>query len=149
MRLILMFAFVMSMTAGITLPIGAIAAEVPGAAKALNDFRATKGRKALRHSDGLQKVAEGHANDMSRKGFFSHSGSDGSDIGDRARRAGYRYCFIAENIAKGQRDLNEVMNSWITSPGHNKNMAHKKAREFGLARTKGDVWVMVLGRDGC
>lgn len=148
MRL-LIIALALSFTTAASLPTVSFAAEVPGSTKALNDFRKSQGRKAVRHSAGLQKVAEGHARDMSSKGFFSHSGSDGSGIGDRARRAGYRYCFVAENIAKGQRDLAEVMQAWITSPGHNKNMVHKKAAEFGLARTKGDVWVMVLGRDGC
>jgi uncharacterized protein YkwD len=127
----------------------ASAETVAGSAKALNQFRAGSGKSALVLSDTLQKTAEGHARDMRDKGFFSHTGSNGSTVGQRARGNGYGYCLIAENIAKGQRNLTEVMHSWETSAGHRKNMLLKDIKEFGLARREGNIWVMVLGRSGC
>ncbi|MWD29550.1 CAP domain-containing protein [Aquicoccus sp. SCR17] len=122
---------------------------VPGAVRALNEFRVAQGRAPLVASPVLQQVAEGHAQDMARNGFFSHRGSNGSTIGNRARAAGYGYCFLAENIARGQRSLDEVMRGWAGSPGHRQNMLNPQAREFGLARQRGNTWVMVLGRPGC
>ena len=122
---------------------------VAGAAQALNAFRAENGRKALSISPKLQATAEGHANDMLSNGFFDHKGSNGSTIGKRAKRKGYRFCLIAENIAKGQRSLADVMQSWETSAGHRKNMLLGKVREFGLARVDQNIWVMVLGKPGC
>ncbi len=62
---------------------------------------------------------------------------------------GYGFCFAAENIAKGQTSLKEVMQSWANSSGHRKNMAHRKVTEFALARANGNIWVMVLGTPGC
>jgi len=122
---------------------------VPGATDALNSFRAQSNQATLTVSTKLQTMAERHARDMAKRGYFSHTGRDGSDIGDRAERVSYGYCALAENIAKGQRSLSEVMQAWAGSAGHRKNMLNAQVTEFGLARGTGDVWVMVLGRDGC
>lgn len=115
----------------------------------LNGFREQNGRAPLRLSGELAKAAGGHAADMARRGFFSHTGSDGSGIGERARRADYRFCFIAENIAKGSRDVTGVLQGWAGSPGHRKNMLARDADEVALVEGPGHIWVMVLGRDGC
>lgn len=137
----------------LTLFIGAFSAvyaePVKGVLAAVNEYRAGKGRKALVVSPVLQRIAEGHARDMATNGFFSHSGSNGSAPSDRARAGGYRYCLFAENIAKGQKTLAAVMESWITSPPHRKNLLLRKLREVAVARVDGDIWVMVLARPGC
>lgn len=128
----------------------AFAEGVKGSMAALNAVRETAGVRVVSHSDKLQQAAEAHANDMRAKGFFSHTGSNGSTVGKRVRKAGYRFCWVAENIAKGQKSLDEVMHSWVTSPGHLKNMVHPRASDYGLARVEGDIWVMTLGsRQGC
>ncbi|WP_417206878.1 CAP domain-containing protein [Antarctobacter sp.] len=115
----------------------------------LNGLRAEAGLAPLSTSATLEKAARRHARDMARRGFFAHSGSDGSDAMDRARRAGYRPCQIAENIAKGQRSLEEVFADWMTSPGHRRNMLNGGVRDYALVRGDGNIWVLVLGRDGC
>ena len=69
----------------------------------VNTLRADAGQGALTYSTHLEALAQTHADDMSAESFFSHTGSDGSQLGDRARRVGYGFCFVAENIAKGQR----------------------------------------------
>ncbi len=121
----------------------------PAATNALNTFRATKGRTPVAYSQVLERAAQAHAQDMVRREYFDHTGSDGSTIGDRLKAQGYGFCFAAENIAKGQSSLDEVMKSWANSSGHRKNMVHKKVTEFALARADGNIWVMVLGRPGC
>lgn len=146
----MMIRFLVSLLITATLATGAARAEpVARAAQALNDFRASEGLPALTQSDRLQQVAERHARDMAANGFFSHTGSDGSDVGQRAMETGYAYCTIAENIAKGQRSLDEVMAGWIGSPSHRRNMLLDRVTEFALARQTGNIWVMVLGRPGC
>jgi uncharacterized protein YkwD len=121
----------------------------PAALEWINSFRAEQGRASLSLSVELRRVAATHASDMARKGYFSHTGSDGSSVADRARRAGYGFCFIAENIAKGQRGLDAVLNGWAGSSGHRKNMLSPQAEEVALVEAPGRIWVMVLGRDGC
>ncbi|EBA09250.1 Allergen V5/Tpx-1 related protein [Sagittula stellata E-37] len=115
----------------------------------LNGLRAEEGLDPVTASPRLEEAAKAHALDMARKGFFSHQGSDGSDIMARVRRQGYGACAVAENIAKGQTTLSEVLGDWINSPPHRDNMVNPEVREYGLVRAPGDVWVLVLGRDGC
>jgi uncharacterized protein YkwD len=118
----------------------------PTATRALNDLRGKHGKAAVRYSPALERAAQVHANDMARRGFFSHKGSNGSAVSNRVSALGYKWCFVAENIAKGQRDLGQVMRGWTASKGHFKNMVHRSVREFGLARGQGNIWVMVLAK---
>lgn len=119
------------------------------ALSAVNTARAGAGLAPVAYAPALEQVAQAHARDMARTGFFSHEGSDGSSVGERARRAGYGFCLIAENIAKGQGDLRSVMADWMASAGHRRNILQDRATEVGLARADGNIWVMVLGRPGC
>lgn len=116
----------------------------PQATAILNDMRADKRRAPVAYSKTLEHVAAGHARDMGANGYFSHTGANGSSVGDRVKAQGYQWCFVAENIAKGQRDLTAAMAGWKSSKGHYKNMMHKKAAQFGVAQGPGNLWVMVL-----
>jgi uncharacterized protein YkwD len=124
-------------------------AQAQQARQMLNGLRAEQGISGVVPSEILEEIAMAHAMDMAENGFFSHTGSDGSSIGDRARAAGYGYCAIAENIAKGQKSLTEVMSSWAASRGHRRNMLNRNVTEYGLVRAPGHIWVMVLGAQGC
>ncbi|QYX56128.1 CAP domain-containing protein [Roseovarius sp. SCSIO 43702] len=114
----------------------------------INDYRAQAGAPPLRLDATLARVASAHATEMFTSGRFSHTGADGSSVGDRVRRAGYGFCFVAENIAQGPSGVDEVLSGWMQSPGHRRNMLNPQADGVGLAR-RGDLWVMVLGRPGC
>ena len=135
----------LAITLGLLLAAGPLLAD-PTATKALNAVRAQEGRAALVYSPRLEKAAQAHANELARTGKFSHQGVDGSSVGDRVRRAGYRWCFVGENIAWGQRDVARAIAEWKGSPGHFRTMTHRKAREFALARAPGNIWVMVVAR---
>ena len=130
----------------------AAAGSVTGALAEVNAFRARAGVRAgvavLRQSAVLSRVAAGHAAELASCGRFSHEGRDGSSVGDGAHRAGYRYCFIAENLARGPGSPDEVIPGWRVSPGHRANMLSLEADEMALVR-QGYLWVMVLGRGGC
>ncbi len=146
----------MRRTLSIALSLGLAAAAAAAAAQDLssaaqpqvNSLRANGGLDPLTVSAALVRAAQGHARDMAQNGFFSHTGSNGSGIGDRARAAGYGYCFIAENIAQGQDSIDAVLNGWMNSTGHRRNILSEGAQEFALVR-EGANWVMVLGRPGC
>lgn len=119
------------------------------ATNAVNAIRAQHGLAALRADKKLTRASAVHAEDMVKKGFFSHTGSNGSTIGKRARKQRYKFCVISENIAKGQKDLDQVLASWMGSPGHRQNILNAEVTEFALVRGSGDIWVMMLGRSGC
>ena len=67
----------------------------------------------------LQQAATGHSNDMASNNFFSHTGSNGSGIGQRVSNTGYVYRAAGENIAGGHQSVSAVMQSWLQSTdGH-------------------------------
>lgn len=115
----------------------------------LDALRAEDGLPRLSQNDDLQRAAFAHAEDMLRNSYFSHTGSDGSTVADRVSRTGYQWCYVAENIAQGQKDLTEVMKAWVRSPGHRSNLLSESVREFGLAEGPGYIWVIVLAARTC
>lgn len=110
----------------------------------VNDARGGAGLVRLQESTPLSDASALHAADMEAHGYFSHTGRDGSSVGDRARDAGYEWSWIAENIARGFDGEGEVFEAWMASAGHEANVMNSKALEFGIGRD-GDTWVLVLG----
>lgn len=131
--------------AAVAQPVGGLSAQVLGE---VNAFRASNDAFPVAADARLAAAAMAHAQDMAQNGFFAHAGSDGSSVGDRVKRQGYGFCFVAENIAKGQRSAEAALAGWKTSQGHRENMISGFATQMGMAQS-GDVWVMVLGKPGC
>ena len=116
----------------------------PQAIQMLNAMRAQPGLAPLSYAPRLEAAARAHALDMARHGYFSHTGRDGSGVGDRVRAQGYRWCYVAENLAKGQGDLTQVMRGWAQSAPHYRNMMSRNATGFGLFQGPDRIWAMVL-----
>ncbi|MEL6690357.1 MAG: CAP domain-containing protein, partial [Pseudomonadota bacterium] len=119
-----------------------------GAVHTTNNYRANLGRGALSMDRELTRAALRHACELKTTGRFSHRGVNGSRVGDRAQSAGYRWRYIAENIASGQRSPGEVMVAWKNSAGHNRTLLNSDGRDIGVAAVRsgrGIMWVMVLG----
>ncbi|MEP1768676.1 MAG: CAP domain-containing protein [Sulfitobacter sp.] len=123
-------------------------AQVGTAGSGLNAIRAEANLPPVRRNAVLDGVAKGHAQDMLRKGFFGHKGSNGSTVGKRVERAGYRWCSVAENIAKGFPTREATIEQWRKSPSHYKNLTKRRVKEYGIAQV-GDIWVMVLAAKRC
>lgn len=64
----------------------------------INASRAQYGFAPLALDGAITAVANGHAWDMVRNGFFGHTGSDGSNVRTRLSRAGIGYSYASENI---------------------------------------------------
>lgn len=114
---------------------------------ALNDFRARQGLGPVVADAELTAAAEAHAKDMVAGVYFSHKGRDGSDSGDRARRAGCSWRAAAENIAWGQTSEGQVLQGWADSSGHRRNMLGRSYTRYGLGRA-GTTWVLMFA-DRC
>lgn len=132
------------LAAALCLIAGAAAAQ-SGLGEALEGYRAEAGLPELERADPLDAAARAHLEDMREAGFFAHEGSGGAMVGQRVRGQGYEWCFVAENLAKGQRSAEQVISSWDGSPGHRRNMRSRDATEYGAAHA-GDLWVLVLAR---
>lgn len=121
----------------------------PQMTQALNALRSENRLAPVAFSVPLETAAQRHAQDMAQAEIFSHTGSDGSDVSQRVSDTGYGWCVVAENIAKGQQSLAEVMQAWADSPGHRRNMLSDEVTEFALVLGQEDIWVMVLAAPGC
>jgi uncharacterized protein YkwD len=88
----------------------------------------------LKHSPALKHAARAHARDMAAHSLPGHEGSDKSMPARRATRAGYSWAFVAENVAGGQTTAEEVVKTWLASPGHCANLMNPRYSESGVAR---------------
>lgn len=95
-------------------------------------------------NDQLATAALNHSNDMSANNYFSHTGSSGSTAGDRIIAAGYSWKAYGENIAKGYPTEQAVMDGWLNSEGHCKNIMSALFKEMGVARV-GTHWTQEFG----
>lgn len=98
----------------------------------------------LQWDERLERAARRHVTDMSVNEHFDHTGTDGSTTAQRVREAGYDYRNIGENIAYGHPNLQSVIDNWLASPGHCKNLMNPAYVEMGAAAKDG-YWVQTLG----
>ena len=118
-------------------------------AAGLNASRRANGEAPLRFNRRLSRAAMSHACDMLVNDFFDHRGSDGSTSQHRVQATGYRDCIVAENLAWGYPQSSQIINGWMNSPGHRRNMLHPRIEEYGIGITqgpKGPYWVLVVGK---
>ncbi|KRB64154.1 CAP domain-containing protein [Noviherbaspirillum sp. Root189] len=103
-------------------------------------------------NDTLAKAALMHSSEMAKQNYFQHQDKDGGTAAGRARRAGYRWQRIGENIAAGQGSPQEAMKGWLASPGHCANIMNPDFSEMGAAfatsqtSDAGIYWTQVFGK---
>jgi len=98
----------------------------------------------LTWSNQLEQAALTHSADMFNNHYFSHTAPDGSRAGDRIEKAGYHWTMYGENIGMGYKNEKEVVDGWLKSPGHCKNIMNKGYKEMGVARV-GNYWTQTFG----
>ena len=114
--------------------------------------RAFAAAPPLQASEALAESAQQHAQDMAAHQYLEHQGRDGSSPAQRAVRAGYRWRSIGENIAAGQPAPDDVMEDWLSSPGHCANIMSPDYVDLGVAFTvnmesrAGVYWAQEFGR---
>lgn len=108
----------------------------------VNAERKKAGLRPLRLNSELARSAQRHAEDMLARGYFDHKSPSGTTVRERSRAAGYNWGAIGENIAFGQTSVGEVVETWMDSPGHRKNILSPNFSELGVGLALGK------GRDG-
>ncbi|MEU2392277.1 CAP domain-containing protein [Streptomyces sp. NPDC007369] len=98
----------------------------------VNQERAAVGCPALTLNAKLTAAAQSHSQDMAAHANMSHTGSDGSDPGQRITRAGYTWRTYGENVAYGYSTPAAVMEGWMNSPGHKRNILDCSFKEIGI-----------------
>ena len=150
----------LALAASLTLGLPAQACNVPSNANALqaevlshlNAQRKANGLSALKLSAKLDKAAQGHACDNAARQSISHVSSDGSQLQNRLRRAGYAYRTAAENTGRGFASGARAVQWWMNSPDHKHNMLIGKMRDVGVGIAMSAApdsrlhWIIVMGK---
>ena len=108
----------------------------------VNGHRAAAGLAPIAPEPRLRRAARDHAAAMATNGFVGHTGPDGADLAVRLDAAGYPYGTAAENVAAGFATPESVVDGWMESAGHRRNILDPRVREAGVG------YVFVDGNDG-
>ncbi|XJZ28784.1 CAP domain-containing protein [Bacillota bacterium Lsc_1132] len=113
-----------------------------------NKERQKNGLPPLKADPSLTRVAQTKTNDMNAKHYFSHTSPTYGSPFDMMRDFGVTYRTAGENIAMGQPTAQQVVNAWMNSEGHRKNILSPNYTNIGVGYTKaGNYWAqMFIGK---
>lgn len=105
-----------------------------------NVFRRNQDLKPVQPDSQLNKAAEYFASWMAKEDKYGHT-ADGNRPAQRAKKFGYQYCIVLENIAYQYRTSDfatgelagRFVQGWKDSPGHRENMLDPDVTETGVA----------------
>ena len=109
----------------------------------INEERAAAGKSALKKNDELCDNAQVRAEEISD--YFSHTRPDGTECFTAIT---VPYGYAGENIAMGQRTPEEVMDCWMNSSGHKKNILSSNYTSVGVGYdSSSNCWVQIFISD--
>lgn len=109
----------------------------------VNEERAKEGLPALQTDAKLINAAQIRANEI--RTSFSHTRPDGTTCFTILEEVNIPYGYAGENIAYGQTSPEQVMQAWLNSEGHRKNILSKDFRSIGVGyAADGNCWVQLF-----
>nr|WP_201716271.1 CAP domain-containing protein [Rossellomorea arthrocnemi] len=106
-----------------------------------NQERAKQGLPALKVDTELSKVAREKSRDMQANNYFSHTSPTYGSPFDMMKQFGIEYSSAGENIAMGQKTPEEVVQAWMNSEGHRKNIMSSNYTHIGVGYVEnGNYW---------
>lgn len=98
-----------------------------------NGERLSSHAPALNLNNKLTAAAQAKANDMAKRGYWSHVTPDGKQPWSFVEASGYQYKAAAENLAYGFGTSDQVMTAWVHSPEHRDNLLNPNYQDVGFA----------------
>jgi uncharacterized protein YkwD len=109
--------------------------------KITNAFRRRNGLPAFEEDLVCTAAAFEHAEDMVRRGYFSHFGPNGSTPTTRYQRRNasrQKVVRITENLGRGNGTTPEgALRMWLNSPGHRKHLVGTEMDHIGVGVAHG------------
>lgn len=114
----------------------------------VNEQRVKNGLKELQADWELSRVARFKSQDMKDNNYFSHTSPVYGTPFEMIKNFGISYRSAGENIAKGQRTPQAVVNSWMNSSGHRANILNSTYTKIGVGYVAdGHYWTqMFIGK---
>lgn len=99
---------------------------------AINKERERAHRRPLRRHPALERAAQGHAEDLRRRGYYDHHSPEGTTPRSRILAQGYAARVAGENLAKGFFSPDEVVARWMLSSGHRAQILAREVTDLGV-----------------
>ena len=105
----------------------------------VNQERMSRGLLPLEMDGELRLLARAHADDMFKRGYFSHDTPEGIDPFERMRQANISYGVAGENLALAP-TLEMAHRGLMDSPGHRANILRPEFRKVGIGVLDGGIY---------
>lgn len=103
----------------------------------VNKERAKEGLEPLKLDDRLSSLARKKSQDMADKNYFSHTSPTYGSPFDMMHQFDFTFRAAGENIAAGQRSPEQVVEGWMNSEGHRKNIMNENFTHIGVGYVEG------------
>lgn len=111
----------------------------------VNEIRVKNGLNPLISDWELSRVARYKSQDMKDNNYFSHTSPVYGSPFNMMKKFGISYKIAAENIAKGQKTPQAVVNSWMNSSGHRANILNPSYKKIGVGYVaSGNYWTQMF-----
>ncbi len=111
----------------------------------VNEIRRARGLHELEYDEELTKVARLKSQDMNELGYFSHTSPTYGSPFDMMKSFGITYRAAGENIARGYRTPEAVVDGWMNSDGHRANILSDKFTRIGVGYVAdGSYWTQMF-----
>jgi uncharacterized protein YkwD len=132
-------------------------ADVPAARETMlhvvNAARLVAGRPPLDLDPRLNAAAQAHADDMLARTYYAHESPEHTLPRARLLAAGYTADVVGENLAAGQTSVEIVMEAWLHSADHRRNLLDPRFTQLGVGIAVGSyrhrykvLWVQDFAR---
>jgi len=95
--------------------------------------------KKLKINEKLTRAAQLKAEDMIARNYFDHTGPDGELFWAWLDKVDYDYAVAGENLAIDINDSKVLIDAWINSPSHAKNILNENFTDIGIGIAKGKI----------
>ena len=111
----------------------------------VNEIRRQYGLGELSVDVELSRVARIKSQDMRDKGYFSHTSPTYGSPFEMMKTFGIRYRTAGENIAVGYRSPQSVVDGWMNSEGHRRNILNGSFTRIGMGYVAdGNYWTQMF-----
>ena len=116
--------------------------------KGVNIEREKNNLKPLKIDNRLNKIAVIKAKDMAREKKMSHTSKKFGATFNLIKKENIHFTKAAENIASGHKTPEFVVERWLKSKGHHKNILGKDYRFIGIGKASDNegklYWVQIF-----
>ena len=111
----------------------------------VNEVRVQNGLKTLTYDWELSRVARYKSQDMKDNRYFAHTSPVYGTPGEMVRNFGISYKSVGENIARGYKTPQAVVDGWMNSSGHRANILNAKYTRIGVGYVPdGHYWTQMF-----